>query len=256
MLLVPSGIGIESDVWFPIRKGELLRLSLYVSTAVCSLRERWIDPTKYDRLFLLEPLFASFGLDFASIGSYRLRESFGRCTLSVQESTKLVIIETANSYFSANSYFFFSSSLLLNSLLTAFKPSYVGQRAMDFVNLITTIEDDGNSTVLRRTDSKIVYVRIDASRFSTVSLVPKFRRESRIGITAERTLSIDSRCYLEIHRGADQSYQIHALRRNLDSIRCHSLLCELKKFSPTKRYSFLKIPSRYRSMSWICSLEK
>ncbi|XP_012245871.1 VPS35 endosomal protein sorting factor-like isoform X3 [Bombus vosnesenskii] len=36
-----------------------------------------------------------------------------------------------------------NSSLLLNSILTAFKPTYIGERAMDFVNLITTIEDDG-----------------------------------------------------------------------------------------------------------------
>lgn len=43
----------------------------------------------------------------------------------------------------------FFSSLLLNSILTAFKPAYIGERAMDFVNLITTIEDDGNSIILQ-----------------------------------------------------------------------------------------------------------
>lgn len=46
-------------------------------------------------------------------------------------------------------YVFFFSSLLLNSILTAFKPTYIGERAMDFVNLITTIEDDGNSIILQ-----------------------------------------------------------------------------------------------------------
>lgn len=48
-----------------------------------------------------------------------------------------------------NSFFFVFSSLLLNSILTAFKPSYIGERAMDFVNLITTIKDDGNLTMLQ-----------------------------------------------------------------------------------------------------------
>ncbi|XP_003704480.1 VPS35 endosomal protein-sorting factor-like isoform X2 [Megachile rotundata] len=36
-----------------------------------------------------------------------------------------------------------NSSLLLNSILTAFKPSYIAGRAMDFVNLIAVTEDDG-----------------------------------------------------------------------------------------------------------------
>ncbi|CAK9815608.1 VPS35 endosomal protein-sorting factor-like [Anthophora plagiata] len=36
-----------------------------------------------------------------------------------------------------------NSSLLLNSVLTAFKPSYVAGRAMDFMNLIIAAEDDG-----------------------------------------------------------------------------------------------------------------
>ncbi|XP_029053584.1 VPS35 endosomal protein-sorting factor-like [Osmia bicornis bicornis] len=36
-----------------------------------------------------------------------------------------------------------NSSLLLNSILTAFKPSYIAGRAMDFVNLISESEDDG-----------------------------------------------------------------------------------------------------------------
>ncbi|XP_076750545.1 VPS35 endosomal protein-sorting factor-like isoform X2 [Xylocopa sonorina] len=36
-----------------------------------------------------------------------------------------------------------NSSLLLNSILTAFKPSYVAGRAADFVNLIIAVEDDG-----------------------------------------------------------------------------------------------------------------
>lgn len=35
------------------------------------------------------------------------------------------------------------NSLLLNSILTAFKPSYIAARAMDFVNLIVASEDDG-----------------------------------------------------------------------------------------------------------------
>ncbi|KAK2587997.1 hypothetical protein KPH14_004073 [Odynerus spinipes] len=35
------------------------------------------------------------------------------------------------------------SSLLLNSILTTFKPVYIAARAMDFVNLITESEDDG-----------------------------------------------------------------------------------------------------------------
>ncbi|XP_076242977.1 VPS35 endosomal protein-sorting factor-like [Calliopsis andreniformis] len=36
-----------------------------------------------------------------------------------------------------------NSSLLLNSVLTAFKPSYIAARAMDFVKLIIATEDDG-----------------------------------------------------------------------------------------------------------------
>lgn len=44
---------------------------------------------------------------------------------------------------------FFFSSLLLNSILTAFKSSYVAGRAIDFVNLITAIEDDGNIMVMK-----------------------------------------------------------------------------------------------------------
>ncbi|XP_076160323.1 VPS35 endosomal protein-sorting factor-like isoform X2 [Ptiloglossa arizonensis] len=36
-----------------------------------------------------------------------------------------------------------NSSLLLNSVLTAFKPSYIASRALEFVNLIIAIEDDG-----------------------------------------------------------------------------------------------------------------
>ncbi|XP_053987502.1 VPS35 endosomal protein-sorting factor-like isoform X2 [Hylaeus volcanicus] len=36
-----------------------------------------------------------------------------------------------------------NNSLLLNSVLTAFKPSYIATRAMEFVNLIIATEDDG-----------------------------------------------------------------------------------------------------------------
>ncbi|XP_076656449.1 VPS35 endosomal protein-sorting factor-like [Halictus rubicundus] len=36
-----------------------------------------------------------------------------------------------------------NSSLLLNSVLTAFKPSYIAVRAIDFLNLIIAIQDDG-----------------------------------------------------------------------------------------------------------------
>ncbi|XP_033326331.2 VPS35 endosomal protein-sorting factor-like [Megalopta genalis] len=36
-----------------------------------------------------------------------------------------------------------NSSLLLNSVLTAFKPSYIAARAINFLNLITVIQDDG-----------------------------------------------------------------------------------------------------------------
>nr|XP_031837161.1 VPS35 endosomal protein sorting factor-like isoform X1 [Nomia melanderi] len=36
-----------------------------------------------------------------------------------------------------------NSSLLLNSILIAFKPSYIAVRAIDFLNLITAIQDDG-----------------------------------------------------------------------------------------------------------------
>lgn len=39
-------------------------------------------------------------------------------------------------------YIFFRS-LLLNTVLTAFKPTYIATRAMDFVNLIVASEDDG-----------------------------------------------------------------------------------------------------------------
>ncbi|XP_015437883.1 PREDICTED: UPF0505 protein C16orf62 homolog [Dufourea novaeangliae] len=36
-----------------------------------------------------------------------------------------------------------NSSLLLNSILTAFKPAYIAAHAMDFVNLVIATEDDG-----------------------------------------------------------------------------------------------------------------
>ncbi|XP_076300982.1 VPS35 endosomal protein-sorting factor-like isoform X4 [Lasioglossum baleicum] len=36
-----------------------------------------------------------------------------------------------------------TSSLLLNSVLTAFKPSYIAVRAIDFLNMIIAIQDDG-----------------------------------------------------------------------------------------------------------------
>ncbi|XP_076300980.1 VPS35 endosomal protein-sorting factor-like isoform X2 [Lasioglossum baleicum] len=36
-----------------------------------------------------------------------------------------------------------NSSLLLNSVLTAFKPSYIAVRAIDFLNMIIAIQDDG-----------------------------------------------------------------------------------------------------------------
>lgn len=49
-----------------------------------------------------------------------------------------------------------NSSLLLNSILTAFKSSYVAGRAIDFVNLITAIEDDGNIMVFRN----IFYIEV------------------------------------------------------------------------------------------------
>jgi len=41
---------------------------------------------------------------------------------------------------------FFSRSLLLNTVLTAFKPAYIAVRAIDFVNLIVASKDDGIET--------------------------------------------------------------------------------------------------------------
>lgn len=52
-------------------------------------------------------------------------------------------------------YIFFRS-LLLNTVLTAFKPTYIATRAMDFVNLIVASEDDGIE--INRLSDKYTYI--------------------------------------------------------------------------------------------------
>lgn len=40
-------------------------------------------------------------------------------------------------------FFFFNSGLLINTILTSYKPKYIAARPKEFVDLIETCENDG-----------------------------------------------------------------------------------------------------------------